>query len=324
MLTLTLRRYLRLAQQTLHRLEHNQTNNKQQQASQPVSQSVSQSTQDRSLLSLADTLLVLFVAHVYQVVTAESTNTLEELIKQRILDEAYDDVEAKVAIEVKTKKVRSDVSDEKSKDGLGDIYEQDYVKEALGVQPTDKLSEEKQHMAKLFGLLTAKLDALTNFHFAPKPLQEDLQVKSNLPAMAMEEITPVTTSDATLLAPEEVFSKKSAEIVAKSELGKAEKKALRASKKESYKKREAQKDKERQAIIRLVPAAGEKDAKLKAEAQLKGKSKASRGGIEKAKETVRQTHTHTTPHCTAHCAVLAARPGCLATATAHPRSAASS
>ena len=58
-------------------------------------------------------------------VTAESTASLESLIKQRILDEAFDDVEAKVAVEVKAKKQRAEVSDEKSKAGLGDIYEQD-------------------------------------------------------------------------------------------------------------------------------------------------------------------------------------------------------
>lgn len=160
------------------------------------------------------------------------------------------------------------------------------MKEALGVQPTDQLSEEKQEMAKLFQLLTAKLDALTNYHFAPKPLalQDDLQVKSNLAALKMEEVTPAAVSDATLLAPEEVFNKKKAEIVSKSEMSKAEKKAKRAAKKGSYKKREAQRDAERKAIVRLVPAAGEKDAKKKAEEQLKGKSKAARGGIEKANE----------------------------------------
>jgi U3 small nucleolar RNA-associated protein MPP10 len=226
------------------------------------------------------------------VVTAESTSTLEALIKQRILDQAFDDVEAKVAIEVKAKKQRQDVSDERSKAGLGDIYEQDYVKEALGVQPTDQLSEEKQEMAKLFQLLTAKLDALTNYHFAPKPLalQDDLQVKSNLAALKMEEVTPAAVSDATLLAPEEVFNKKKAEIVSKSEMSKAEKKAKRAAKKGSYKKREAQRDAERKAIVRLVPAAGEKDAKKKAEEQLKGKSKAARGGIEKANEVAVRAH----------------------------------
>ena len=45
-----------------------------------------------------------------QVVTAESTASLEELIKQRIIDGAFDDVEAKVPIEVKARKQREGVT----------------------------------------------------------------------------------------------------------------------------------------------------------------------------------------------------------------------
>ena len=40
---------------------------------------------------------------------------MEDMIRQRILDGSFDDVEAKVAIEVKGTKKRADVSDEKSK-----------------------------------------------------------------------------------------------------------------------------------------------------------------------------------------------------------------
>jgi U3 small nucleolar RNA-associated protein MPP10 len=61
--------------------------------------------------------------------------------------------------------------------GLGDVYEQDYIKEALGVQGIDKLSEEKKECAQLFLLLSQKLDALTNYHFTPKPIQDDMQVR---------------------------------------------------------------------------------------------------------------------------------------------------
>ena len=97
----------------------------------------------------------------------------------------------------------------------------------------------------------------------------------------------VVCSDATLLAPEEVFNKKKVETVAKSERTQSEKKALRAAKKTAYRKREKQREKERKAVVRLNPGLGNKYAKEAAVEQLKGKSKAARGGIEKAKEAVR-------------------------------------
>ena len=107
----------------------------------------------------------------------------------------------------------------------------------------------------------------------------------------------VVCSDATLLAPEEVFNKKKVETVAKSERTQSEKKALRAAKKTAYRKREKQREKERRAVVRLNPGLGNKYAKEAAVEQLKGKSKAARGGIEKAKEAVRLPRHARAPFC---------------------------
>lgn len=38
--------------------------------------------------------------------------------------------------------------------------------------------------------LFAKLDALSHFHFAPKPIVKDMAVQSEVPALAMEEVAP--------------------------------------------------------------------------------------------------------------------------------------
>ena len=39
--------------------------------------------------------------------------------------------------------------------------------------------------------LVAKLDALSHFHFAPKPVVEELTVRSDVAAVLMEEAAPV-------------------------------------------------------------------------------------------------------------------------------------
>jgi len=50
-----------------------------------------------------------------------------------------------------------------------------------------------------------KLDALTHFHFAPKPVVEDLNVRSDVAAVVMEEAAPVTVSAAAMQLPGEVY-----------------------------------------------------------------------------------------------------------------------
>ena len=38
--------------------------------------------------------------------------------------------------------------------------------------------------------LFARLDALSHFHFAPKPVVEDMAVRAEVPALALEEVAP--------------------------------------------------------------------------------------------------------------------------------------
>ena len=150
-------------------------------------------------------------------ITEEHTADLEEVIKRRILAEDWDEVIPRELPDVAWNKKRgelTEVSQEKAKLGLGELYEREYLKKAVGydVDAAEKQSEEdkaKNEMKQLFANVCSKLDALSNYHFAPRPVADEAEVRpATTPAIAMEEVLPLHVSDARGAAPEEVYGKK--------------------------------------------------------------------------------------------------------------------
>ncbi|XP_044207218.1 U3 small nucleolar ribonucleoprotein protein MPP10 [Thunnus albacares] len=198
-------------------------------------------------------------------ITEETTLQLEDIIKQRIKDQAFDDVvrKEKPKEEVFEYKKRLTLDHEKSKQSLAEIYEQEYLK-----QNQQKTEEEENpahvEIQKLMDTLFLKLDALSNFHFTPKPPVPEVKVVSNLPSITMEEVAPVSASDATLLAPEEVKEKnKAGDILGDSEKTSTDKKRERRHKKKV--KSLKIKEKEKRQKLKEASKAGENKKPSKAE-----------------------------------------------------------
>ena len=106
-----------------------------------------------------------------------------------------------------------EVSQEKSKLGLGELYEREYLKKTTGFdrEAHEKQTEEdaaKEEMKQLFANLCSQLDALSNYHFAPRPVADeaDVQNREDVPAIAMEEVLPLHVSQSRGVAPEEVYA----------------------------------------------------------------------------------------------------------------------
>ncbi|XP_051133461.1 M phase phosphoprotein 10 isoform X2 [Andrographis paniculata] len=169
------------------------------------------------------------------VITEEVTASLEELIQKRIIEGQFDDVEKKPTLLTKAPTERKELDENKSKKGLAEIYEDEYAQKTGLVSTALSFSDEqKKEATLLFKKLCVKLDALSHFHFAPKPIIEDMSIQANLPALAMEEVAPLAVSDAAMLAPEEVFSGKG-DIKDETELTKEDRKRRRANKKRKFK-----------------------------------------------------------------------------------------
>ena len=222
------------------------------------------------------------------VITEEVSKRLEDIIKQRIKDQSWDDVERKVKpvenpYDYKKKLI---LDQEKSKLSLAQVYEEEYLQQKGDLEASKKtsgmldeeeedkpetLDEIKSRMKELF----SKLDVLTHYHYTPQAINADVKVVRNLPTIAMEEVAPVAMSDANLLAPQEIVDKKRGEEIGSSERDLTDKKRDLRLKKAKQRKKKVAKEKQEKMISKLNPALATKYSK---KAALKAMEQAEKEG----------------------------------------------
>ena len=150
---------------------------------------------------------------------------------------------------------RRDEVDQKSSKSLAHIYEEEYIRSTQEMSNFTKTEKdealEKQHLEihTLFNGLVQSLDALSNWHFTPRPPVLEVKVLPNaeVGAISMEEVMPSTISDSKINAPQEVYQGKIEK--SKEEMISSEHKRARANKKKvlklvSKEKSKAKKDAE--------------------------------------------------------------------------------
>ncbi|KAL5594401.1 hypothetical protein BROUX41_001334 [Berkeleyomyces rouxiae] len=167
-----------------------------------------------------------YVGKPVPMITPEVTEGIEEMIKRRILAREFDEVIRRrpEAVSADTRRGLVEIDDTKSKKGLAEIYEEEHIKNAnpdsYVSQSDEKLQREEKEVEVMWKSVCAKLDALSSWHYKPKPAEPSLTVVADVATVAMEDAMPTTAQGVThdsAIAPQELYTA-SAVTAAKGEL----------------------------------------------------------------------------------------------------------
>ena len=197
------------------------------------------------------------------VITAEVSEGIEELIKRRIIAQEFDEVIRRRpnsdTVPSKARRGLFELDDSKPQQSLAEIYEEEHVKatnpDTYVSKADDRLKKQHQEIEVLWKEVSGKLDALSSWHYKPKPAAPSLTVVADVSTITMEDAQPTTASDMagaeSMLAPQEIykagqekqgiekgeFVPKNGAPVAKQEMTREEKFRRRRREKERIKKK---------------------------------------------------------------------------------------
>lgn len=162
------------------------------------------------------------------IITEQVTNDLEQRIQKRIYEELWNDPQ-KPTIDIKSTKTLPELSGEKSKKSLSQIYEDEYHSPVTKNNDTNTVKE-------LWIKLSRQLEVLSHFYYVPKAEKISKTHDDNTPALMLEEAIPMFVSDSQILAPEQVYSPRSKPLKSKSEQNSIERHTQHLNKKRQQKK----------------------------------------------------------------------------------------
>lgn len=149
------------------------------------------------------------------VVTNETTEDIEELVKRRILAKEFDEVIRRRPGSTDPKASRSsrfELEDTKPQQSLAELYEIDHLRatDPNYVDTKDrKLMREHAEVTNIWKEISSQLDTLSNWHYKPQAPQANINVVTDTPTILMEEARPTAGSAAggpSALAPQEIYT----------------------------------------------------------------------------------------------------------------------
>jgi U3 small nucleolar RNA-associated protein MPP10 len=151
------------------------------------------------------------------VITPEISESIEDLIKRRILAQEFDEVLRRRPgtdnLPANTRRGIVELDDSKPNKSLAEVYEEEHVKNAnpdtYVSQSDEKLQKEEKEVEALWKDVCGRLDALSSWHYKPKPVAAQLSVVSDIATIAMEDAQPATaqgiTGESSRMAPQEIY-----------------------------------------------------------------------------------------------------------------------
>lgn len=223
------------------------------------------------------------------IITEEVSESIEDLIKRRILAHEFDEVLRRrpdtLGNPHDARRGLVDVEDTKGKKSLAEIYEEEHVKkanpDAYVSQADEKTRRDEEEIKNMWKDISAKLDALSSWHYKPKPAAPILTVVADVATVTMEDAQPTTAQGVaggeSMIAPQEVYAPgkdtaEKGEVVAKSGLPVARQEMSREEK-----LRRRRREKER--IRKAGGIDANKPLSKKAEARRETMNELKKGGV---------------------------------------------
>ena len=154
------------------------------------------------------------------VITQEVSEDIESLIKRRILAREFDEVIRRRPGNLATgggkdgqRRGMFELSDAKPEQSLAEIYETEHLQrvdpDGHPTKADQKLEAEHKKIEAMWKDVSAKLDALSSWHYRPKPPSAEVTVVADVPAISMEDARPAGVGGdvgaESMLAPQEIY-----------------------------------------------------------------------------------------------------------------------
>ncbi|KAG5656281.1 hypothetical protein KAF25_004557 [Fusarium avenaceum] len=164
------------------------------------------------------------------VITPEISESIEDLIKRRILAQEFDEVIKRrpdtEGAAAGTRRGLVELEDTKATKGLAEIYEEEHVKntnpDTYVNQSDEKLQREEKEVEAMWKDVCARLDSLSSWHYKPKPTAPSLSVVADVATIAMEDAQPTTAQgvagESSRMAPQEIYKAGATENAAQGEV----------------------------------------------------------------------------------------------------------